>query len=128
MGSRKSINIPGRAHRGGSIPMGSRIGNTVYSSGIGGGNPDGGGAPDDLDKQAENLFTNMKNFIEAAGGTMEDIIFVMLLLKDRAARDFIDKHWLAAFPDEESRPARHALQAELGGGQSMQALITAVIE
>ena len=108
--------------------MGSRIGNTVYSSGIGGGNPDGGGAPDDLDKQAENLFTNMKNFIEAAGGTMEDIIFVMLLLKDRAARDFIDKHWLAAFPDEERRPARHALQAELGGGQSMQALITAVIE
>ena len=43
-------------------------------------------------------------------------------------REHIDKFWLETFPDEDSRPARHALQAELGGGAQMQALITAVIE
>ena len=128
MANRKSINVPGRGHRGGAIPMGSRIGNVVYSSGIGGQDREAGGTPDDLDKQAENLFKNMKSFMELAGGTMEDIIFVMLLLKDRGTRENIDKYWALAFPDEDSRPARHALQAELGGGAQMQALITAVIE
>ena len=108
--------------------MGSRIGNVIYSSGIGTSDPDGGERTDDLDKQAENMFKNMKKFMELAGGTVDDIIFVMLLLKDRATREYVDKHWLLTFPDEDSRPARHALQTELGGGQEMQALITAVLK
>ena len=108
--------------------MGSRIGNIVYSSGIGGQDRDGGGLPEDLHKQAENMFKNMKKFMELAGGTLDDVIYVLLLLKDRGVREHIDKFWLEAFPDEDSRPARHALQAELGGGAQMQALITAVIE
>ena len=108
--------------------MGSRIGNIVYSSGIGTSDPDGGERTDDLDKQAENMFKNMKKFMELAGGTLDDVIYVLLLLQDRGVREHIDTFWLEAFPDENSRPARHALQAELGGGAQMQALITAVIE
>ncbi|MCH7656470.1 MAG: RidA family protein [Chloroflexi bacterium] len=127
MADRSSINVPGRAHRGGAIPMGSKIGNVVYSSGIGAGDPNGGERPKDLDKQAENMFKNMEGFMALAGGTVDDIIFVMLLLKDRGTREYVDKHWLLTFPDADSRPARHALQTELGGGQDMQALITAVI-
>ena len=42
MANRKSINVPGRGHRGGAIPMGSRIGNVIYSSGIGTSDPDSG--------------------------------------------------------------------------------------
>ena len=61
------------------------------------------------------------------GGTVDDIIYVLLLLKDRNTREYVDKHWLLTFPDEDSRPARHALQTELGGGQEMQALVTAVL-
>ena len=128
MANRKSINVPGRGHRGGAIPMGSRIGNVIYSSGIGTSDPDGGERTDDLDKQAENMFKNMKVFMELAGGTVDDIIFVMLLLKDRGVREHIDKFWEQTFPDPDSRPARHALQTELGGGAQMQALITAVVE
>ena len=128
MADRKSINLPGGGHRGGAIPMGSRIGNVVYSSAIGGREAGGGDSAADLDKQAEAMFKNMKAFMELAGGTVEDIVFVMLLLKDRATREYVDKHWLLTFPDEDSRPARHALQTELGGGQQMQALITAVLK
>ena len=127
MADRRSINVPGRGHRGGAIPMGSRIGNVIYSSGISTADPETGERPDDLDKQAENMFKNMAKFMELAGGTVDDIIFVMLLLKDRGTREYVDKHWLLTFPDADSRPARHALQTELGGGQDMQALITAVI-
>ena len=48
--------------------MGSRIGNVVYSSAIGGRVPGGGGElTDDLDKQAETMFENMKAFMELAG-------------------------------------------------------------
>ena len=108
--------------------MGSRIGTVVCSSGIGARNPDSEERPDDLDKQAETMFQNMKAFMELAGGTVDDIIFVMLLLKDRATREYVDKHWVLTFPDADSRPARHALQTELGGGHRMQALITAVLE
>ncbi len=128
MANRKSINVPGRGHRGGAIPMGSRIGNVIYSSGIGTSDPDSGERTDDIDKQAENMFKNMKVFMGLAGGTVDDIIFVMLLLKDRGVREHIDKFWELTFPDPDSRPARHALQTELGGGAQMQALITAVVE
>ena len=127
MANRRSINVPGRGHRGGAIPMGSRIGNVIYSSGISTADPETGERPDDLDKQAENMFKNMAKFMELAGGTVDDIIFVMLLLKDRGVRDHVDKAWLETFPDADSRPARHALQTELGGGAQMQALITAVV-
>ena len=71
---------------------------------------------------------NTSRFKSASTGRPSAKIFVMLLLKNRESRDFIDKYWLEAFPDENSRPARHALQTELGGGAQMQALITAVIE
>ena len=127
MADRRSINVPGRGHRGGAIPMGSRIGNVIYSSGISTADPETGERPDDLDKQAENMFKNMAKFMDLAGGTVDDIIFVMLLLKDRGVRDHIDKAWEETFPDPDSRPARHALQTELGGGAQMQALITAVV-
>ena len=106
--------------------MGSRIGNIIYSSGISG-RVSGGENTDDLDKQAETMFKNMKAFMELAGGSLDDIIFVLLLLKDRETREYIDKHWVLTFPDPDSRPARHALRTELGGGQQMQSLITAVI-
>ena len=127
MADRRSINVPGKGHRGGAIPMGSRIGNVIYSSGISTADPETGERPDDLDKQAENMFKNMAKFMDLAGGTVEDIIFVMLLLKDRGVRDHIDKAWQETFPDPDSRPARHALQTELGGGAQTQALITAVV-
>ena len=118
MADRRSINVPGRGHRGGAIPMGSRIGNVIYSSGISTADPETGERPDALD---------MAKFMDLAGGTVVDIIFVMLLLKDRGVRDHIDKAWEETFPDPDSRPARHALQTELGGGAQMQALITAVV-
>ena len=69
MADRTSINLPGRGHRGGAIPMGSRIGNIVYSSGISG-RVSGGENTDDLDKQAETMFKNMKAFMQLAGGTV----------------------------------------------------------
>jgi len=73
MAKRESINLPGMAH-GAPIPMGSKIGNTVYSSGIGGRDQQKNVMPDDPAEQARCMFDNVRQFMEIAGGTPDDII------------------------------------------------------
>jgi len=111
---------------GAPIPMGSKVGNMVMSSGIGGAGTDGK-MPSDPDEQARNMFENIRQFVQQAGGTPEDIIHVRILMKDRGQRDAINKPWLEMFPDEHSRPARHALETNLGGQFLFQAEVTAVL-
>jgi enamine deaminase RidA (YjgF/YER057c/UK114 family) len=125
MAKRESINLPHMAH-GAPIPMGSKIGNVVYSSGIGGTNAEGK-MPADPNEQAEQMFENIRQFVEIAGGTPDDIVHVRILMKDRGQREAINKPWLAMFPDEHSRPARHALETNLGGQFLFQAEVVAVI-
>ena len=123
---RQSIDLPNMAH-GAPIPMGSRVGNVVMSSGIGGAGADGK-MPSEPDEQARNMFANIKAFVEQAGGSVEDIVHVRILMKDRGQRDSINKPWLEMFPDEHSRPARHALETNLGGQFIFQAEVTAVLQ
>jgi 2-iminobutanoate/2-iminopropanoate deaminase len=122
---RESINLPHMAH-GAPIPMGCKVGNMVYSSGIGGSNVEGK-MPSDPDEQAEQMFENIRQFMEQAGGSVEDIVHVRILMKDRGQRESINKPWLTMFPDEHSRPARHALETNLGGQFLFQAEIVAVL-
>jgi 2-iminobutanoate/2-iminopropanoate deaminase len=74
------------------------------------------------------MFKNVKHLVELAGGTVDDIIYMAIRMKDREDRKFVDPHWLAMFPDPEDRPARHAENADLGGGMLMQCQITAVLK
>jgi enamine deaminase RidA (YjgF/YER057c/UK114 family) len=122
---RQSLNLPHMAH-GAPIPMGSKVGNMVYSSGIGGADKEGK-MPSDPDEQARNMFQNIREFMEIAGGSPEDIVHVRILMKDRGQRESINKPWLDMFPDEHSRPARHALETNLGGQFIFQAEIVAVL-
>ena len=46
-------------------------------------------------------------------------------VRDRSVRRQIDKHWLQAFPDPASRPARHILVQELSAAQALQCEIVA---
>ncbi len=123
---RESINRPHLAH-GAPIPMGCRVGNIVMSSGIGGAGVDGK-MPADAEIQALNMFENIRQFVEQAGGTVEDIVHVRILMRDRGQRDAINKPWLEMFPDEHSRPARHALETNLGGQFIFQAEVMAVLK
>jgi enamine deaminase RidA (YjgF/YER057c/UK114 family) len=84
--------------------------------------------PSDPDTQAVNIFENIRQFMQEAGGSVEDIVHVRILMKDRNQRESINKPWLEMFPDEHSRPARHALETNLGGQFIFQAEITAVLQ
>ena len=109
MAKRKSINYPGFAHQN-PIPNASRIGNIVMSSVIGGRDPQTGATPPDLAGQVTNVFKQIRLCVEAAGGTVDDIIKVNFWVKDPAVgRKMLNGEWTKMFPDAESRPARHTL-------------------
>jgi len=123
---RTSINLPGMAH-GAPIPMGSKIGNIVHSSGISGRDTAKNVMPDDPDEQAEVMFNNIRTFMEIAGGTPENILHMTIFMKDEKNRDSINKAWLKMFPDEHSRPSRHALTTDVRGGPLFQVELMAVL-
>ncbi|MEN9803637.1 MAG: hypothetical protein RIS41_484 [Actinomycetota bacterium] len=109
----ESIEIAGLHHGGMPIPLASRVGPLVMSSGILGMDPTTGELREGLDGQVEQAFTNMRAIIEAAGGTLADIAKVTCFVNDRAARDSINQQWILSFPRSEQRPARHTLVQQL---------------
>jgi 2-iminobutanoate/2-iminopropanoate deaminase len=114
-GRRTVINIPGMAH-GAPIPMGAKVGNIVYSSAINGHDTETHKLPEDPAEQAVKMFENVRKFMEVAGGTTDDIVQMTLLLRDAKLRDHINQPWLDMFPDEDNRPARHALVTDVRAG------------
>lgn len=126
MTKRLSIEIPGIEHKA-PIPMGSKIGNIVYSSGISGDDLETQTTPSDPAEQAKAVFKNIRRFMQAAGGSPDDIIRLTLYVTDKKLRSHFDKEWLAMFPNEHSRPARHAIPADLGKGKFFQVELVAVL-
>src|SRR5688500_18131172 len=91
------------------IPMGAKVGNILYSSAIGGAAPDTGVVPEDIETQCDNAFLTLRNLLEKAGGTIDDVVRINVFMKDEANRAKINKPWLEMFPDEDNRPARHQI-------------------
>lgn len=110
---RESINIRGvdktDSHGPQPIPMGSKVGNIVYSSPIPPTDPDTGTVPPDAQAQAVVLFKNIQAFVEASGGSTENIVYISFSINDINYRDYLNPEWVKMFPDEKSRPARRML-------------------
>jgi 2-iminobutanoate/2-iminopropanoate deaminase len=124
----RSIHVDGIQH-GAPIPFGARVGNMIFSSGILGADPATGKVPEDLESQCEFAFANMKTMVENAGGDISGIGKIMVYMKDRTQRDAVNKPWLAMFPDENDRPARHAIEYHaFPPGVLVQLEIIAVVE
>lgn len=113
MARRQTISIPGIPGHRNPIPHGARIDKIVYSSAIGGADAETGELPGDAATQARNTFRNVKLFVEAAGGDIDDIVRMTVYLRDPEMRDLVNDAWLAMFPNESNRPARHTLQIPL---------------
>lgn len=118
--------MPGLQHQA-PIPSGAVVGSVVFSSPISGRDPDTGELPSGPDEQAELLFRNVRRFMEAAGGTLEDIGHVTLYLEHDKYRETMNKAWISTFPDPDNRPARHAVKAELRAGVFFQLELIAVL-
>ncbi len=123
---RVSVYVDGYTHAN-PIPAACRIDNVVYSSVIHGIDPSADG-PATLEEQAELMFSRLREVVEAAGGTVDDVVKVTMWMGNRSERDAVNPIWLAMFPDAADRPARHTVNAQLDGEQLIQCDFVAVIE
>ncbi len=128
MSKRKSIEVPGIQHTH-PIPNASCIGAVLASGSIFGTDPATGKIPPGIELQSKLLFENVRRIMEAAGGTTDHILKMTVYLRDKNLRQHVNKEWLAMFPDEHSRPARHSFQTDdLAEGTLVSCDILAVIE
>ncbi len=124
---RQSLDLPGVSHAA-PIPMGARVGNMVFSSGIMGKDPATNELPKEPERQAYFAFKNMQAMLELAGAAVGDIGKMTVFITDNALRDHVNKQWFQYFPNEHDRPARHTIvQPNLPGGMLVQLEIIAVL-
>lgn len=129
MSVRRSIEVEGFSHGAQPIPAASRVGNIVMTGGVYGLDPATGKIPDDVEKQAELMFQNLQRIVVAAGGSLDEIVKMTVYVKVSEARAAVNKHWLVAFPDPKSRPARHTFQNDhLPANMLVQCDATIVIQ
>jgi len=119
----------GRLHAN-PIPEAVRIGNTIYSSAISGVAPALVKTPDDLEAQVKLCFQHMKELLESVDASLDDIIKLEVSMTDSSPekRAVLNKYWLATFPDEEDRPARHTSQGPLSNNYLIQFEFVAIVD
>ena len=115
MATRTSIDIKGFTHQN-PIPNATRIGDILVSGVVVGFDPGTRTMPTDLDSQLANMFAHVKEIVETAGGTTDNIIKLTVWLRDAGDRELLNKHWTKMFPDPHARPSRHTLPMAAGGG------------
>jgi 2-iminobutanoate/2-iminopropanoate deaminase len=107
--------------------MGCRVGNVLYSSAVMGADPATGDVPEDGAEQVRLMFENIRTLVGLGGGSIDDIVFMSVLLGDNSLREHINQHWLDMFPDPEDRPARHITKVEPSRRTSVQVEFVAVL-
>lgn len=128
MAKRQGIYLEGMGHRS-PISTAARVGPLLISGLIRGRDLETNEMPDDPDKQGELLMENIKKVMEAAGGSMDDIVKIRVYVQEREVRERLNPAWEAAFPDEVNRPARHVYEQKLGmKGAYFEAEVIAYIE
>lgn len=121
---RLSINVSSVRHRS-PIPNACRIGNIIVSGLIRGPDPLTHELPTTVEEQCVHVFENMRLTVEAAGGSVDDIIKVTFWVKE-LVRKSINDEWVKMFPDPASRPARQVMEVPMEEGVLMQCDFMAV--
>lgn len=122
----RSVQMPGFEHEN-PIPAASRIGPFLFSGALTGRDPENGEMPESLDVQCRNAFRYVRQLMEAAGGSTDDIAKMTVYLVDYRERDALNREWLEMFSDPGDRPARQVIAARLDGGARIHVDIIAVL-
>lgn len=125
---KRSLEVEGVTHGTAPIPMGARVGNMIFSSGISGKDPASDTLPEDGPAQSKFMFQNLRTLLANGGATLEDVAHVTAFVKNNDQRTALNAEWLKCFPDPHDRPARHTQVADLQGGLLMQIEIIAVVQ
>ena len=128
MSDRRSIRAPDIPDHINPIPAATTVGNMLFTSAIGGEDPETHVLPADKEEQIANTFKTINAIMRESGGTVEDIAKVSVYVADRDDRKLINPHWLKMFPDENSRPVRHTSPRDLPAGRHIQLEFIAVLK
>lgn len=116
---RKSISVPGLGHDDQPIPtavtISGAIGGLLVTGGISGVDPETGEMPKDVADEVAQAFANLRAVLAAAECTPDDVAKITVFTTDRSIREYVNREWVAMFPDPGSRPARHTLTQQLAG-------------
>lgn len=112
---RRNIEVPGLGHGNQPIPVAALVGGLLVTGGVSGRDPQTGELPQDPAAEVAQAFANLRSILDAAGASTDDVAKVTVFVKDRDIRAHVNPVWLAMFPDPQSRPARHTLEANLTG-------------
>ena len=107
-------------------PVAARIGDFVITSAVPGVNAKTGEIPSDPESQFAHAFENVNTLLEKAGADARSVGLVTVFTPGREGRAFINKPWLAMFPDEADRPARKTNHAGLPDGLAVQVQAVAI--
>lgn len=127
MATRKAIKGPDIPEHPQPFPPAVRVGNMIFSAGVGAKDMKTGKVPADPRAQVAQAFANMKRIVERGGGSVGDIAKVVVTLNDRKDRDMVNDEWVKMFPDEDDRPVRHTVTSELPRNQVIQLEFIAVV-
>jgi 2-iminobutanoate/2-iminopropanoate deaminase len=126
--TRRNYEIPGVYHHD-PIPMGTSIGELFYSSGISASDPRGDGISvvDGLSAQIAQCEENVQSMMEAAGGSLDDILLTTVLIQDFNAIPAVQNSWERLFPEESSRPPLKFVDWRIPGNSHVQYHVVAVL-
>lgn len=112
---RRSIHVPGLGHGAQPIPMAAVVRGLLMTGGVSGKDPETGSIPEDPAAEVAQAFANLAAILEAAGGSLEDVVKVTVFVTDKSIRGHLNPSWEQHFPDPDRRPARHTLEVPLAG-------------
>jgi reactive intermediate/imine deaminase len=99
--------------------QGVRVGAVLYLAGQGGFDPTTGElAGPDIQRQTRQTLTNLRNVVEAAGGTMDDLVAVRVFITDHAEFPGMNEVYGEFF--SEPYPVRTTVTAGLAPGMKVE--------
>ena len=93
-----------------NVPQAVKCGDFVFVSGMTGEDVDGN-LMEGLEAQCEQSFVNMKNVLEAAGSSLDKVVFCQIFIGDRSYRGVANDVWDRYFLNMDVPPARYTVVA-----------------
>jgi len=116
---RTNYELPHGAHHD-PIPLASRVGPLLMSSGISGTGPNQGGREvPGLEPQIELCQRDIAALMQTAGGSLDDVAVVTVLIQDWASIPVVLKHWDTLYPNQDNRPALKFIDWRMPQGMSL---------
>ncbi len=91
------------------VPLGVRIGDVVFSTGIDGRDPGTGKLSEDREAQVRQAYSNLHALLMNAGGSWNDVLHVYAFLDRLRAQSLMHEVWEEIFPSHGQCPARKAI-------------------